>query len=346
MKEMILDFSAIELKQKFIDAGIKGYRALQVNQWILRGVESFEEMNNIPKELQAKLTEDYIIGLPKIASIAVSKLDGTRKYVLEMFDGRLIECVLMRYYHGLTVCISSQVGCRMGCTFCASTGIGFERNLSCGEMLAQIIVMQKDAGERISNVVIMGIGEPMDNFENLIQFLRLVNDKDGLNIGFRHVTVSTCGLVKNIIKLAEVGNPVNLSVSLHATNDALRSSIMPVNKSDSIDKLMHGCKIYIEKTKRRVTFEYALIKGFNDSQEEARKLARLLKGLMCMVNVIPINEVSGTGFEKSSRKSIEGFVDTLEKEGIVVTVRRELGSDISAACGQLRKDSLSLGDNE
>jgi len=343
---LLIDYSRNELKKVFVEAGIQAFRADQVNKWIVEGTDSFDEMSNLSKQLREQLLKNFVLGMPKIYSSAISAIDETRKYILELHDGNLIECVLMSYKHGLTACISSQVGCRMGCSFCASTGIGFERNLSCGEMVAQIITMQKDVGERISNVVLMGIGEPLDNYDNLIRFLKLVNDKDHLNIGYRHISVSTCGLTPMILRLADEGFPVNLSISLHVADDKKRSSIMPVNKTNSIDKLLHGCKIYIEKTKRRITIEYALIKEFNDTYEDASKLGKKLKGLMCLVNVIPVNEVDGTGFQRSDRKSIAEFVKYLEQFGLEVTVRRELGSDISAACGQLRRDSIKAGENE
>jgi len=344
--KLLIDALLPELKTSFTAKGIQGFRATQVYQCMMAGVGTFEEMGTLSKQLRKELAEQYTIGLPKVHSVAVSSIDGTRKYVLELYDGNLIECVLMRYKHGISACISSQVGCRMGCQFCASTGIAFDRNLSGGEMLGQLIVMQKDVGERIGSVVVMGIGEALDNYDEFIRFLKLVNAPDGLNIGYRHITVSTCGLVGKILKLAEEGLPINLSISLHASDDETRCQIMPVNQSYSIDKLMHGCKIYIEKTKRRVMIEYALMKGLNDSVEAAMKLAKLLKGMMCLVNVIPINEVLGTGFLRTSKSDMTTFVRTLENAGIEVTVRRELGSDISAACGQLRKDKKQNGDME
>ncbi|HOQ37301.1 MAG TPA: 23S rRNA (adenine(2503)-C(2))-methyltransferase RlmN, partial [Acetivibrio sp.] len=243
----------------------------------------------------------------------------------------------MKYQHGYSVCISSQVGCRMGCRFCASTGIGFVRNLAPGEILDQIISIQTDVKQRIGNVVIMGIGEPLDNYDNVVKFLRLVNHKDGLNIGARHISVSTCGLVPKILELSKENIPVTLSISLHAPNDSIRDKIMPVNKRYSIDKLIEACKIYTETTNRRITFEYALIEGVNDSKDNALELAGLLKGMLCHVNLIPVNTVDGAGFRRSSKETIAKFKDILEKYGIETTVRRELGSDINAACGQLRR---------
>ncbi len=339
----LIDFSLNEMKNKFKEDGLQSFRADQVYKWIVDGAVDFDEMTNLSNSLRIDLKSKYSIGMPIIHSKITSELDETRKYILKLSDGNLIECVLMKYKHGLSACISSQVGCRMGCSFCASTGIGFVRNLSGGEMVGQIIAMQKDIGERISNVVVMGIGEPLDNYDNLIRFLKAINSKENLNIGYRHISVSTCGIVNRILSLAKEGIPINLSISLHAPTDDMRSQIMPVNISNSIDKLLRGCKIYIEKTKRRIIMEYALIKGFNDSREAALTLAKQLKGMMCLVNVIPINEVDGTGFKRVDKKTLMEFVKTLEAAHIEVTVRRELGSDISAACGQLRRDTIDTG---
>jgi len=339
----LIDYNLNELKKKFQEDGLQSFRATQVYQWIVNGAVDFDEMSNLSIALRQELKSKYRVGTPEIHSKMISSIDETRKYILKLSDGNLIECVLMRYKHGLSACISSQVGCRMGCTFCASTGIGFVRNLTGGEMVGQIIAMQKDIGERISNVVVMGIGEPMDNYDNLIRFLKMINSKENLNIGYRHISVSTCGIVDKILRLSEEGIPINLSISLHAPTDEMRSKIMPVNNSNSIDKLLRGCKIYIEKTKRRIIMEYALIKGFNDSKQTALTLAQQLKGMMCLVNVIPINEVDGTGFKRVDKKSLVEFVKTLEDAHIEITVRRELGTDISAACGQLRRDTIDTG---
>lgn len=343
---LLVDYHINELKEMFVEAGIKGFRAAQVFQWINRGVDNFSEMSDLPKDLREELQHTFKIGLPKIKSCMISKKDGTRKYILEMEDGQTIESVLMRYNHGISVCISSQIGCRMGCLFCASTGINFIRQLSAGEMLGQVIAMQKDIGERISNVVVMGIGEPLDNYDNIVKFLRLVNDEKGLNIGMRHISVSTCGLIDKMLELADEGFQITLSVSLHAPNDAIRNQIMPVNKSNSIDNLLHGCKIYSEKTKRRITMEYAMIHGLNDTVECARQLGKRLKGMMCHVNLIPVNEIKGTPYKKSTKEAIDLFCQTLEQWGIEVTVRREMGADIAAACGQLRRNSLKSNELE
>ncbi|MFZ5989073.1 MAG: 23S rRNA (adenine(2503)-C(2))-methyltransferase RlmN, partial [Bacillota bacterium] len=255
-------------------------------------------------------------------------------------DGNIIESVLMKYQHGFSVCISSQVGCKMGCRFCASTGAGFVRSLSAGEMLDQVLTIQNDAGNRVGNIVIMGIGEPLDNYDNMVKFLRLVNHKEGLNVGARHISVSTCGLVPKILKLSEENIPITLSISLHAPNDVIREQIMPINKRYSIDKIVEACKIYTETTNRRITFEYALIDGVNDSKDNAVELARLIRGMLCHVNLIPVNTVSSTGYRKSAREKIQKFKDILESYGIETTVRRELGSDINAACGQLRRSLM------
>lgn len=333
----LLDMTIEELQEKLLDIGQEKYRARQIFQWVNKGIKSVDDMTNLSKDLRQSLKENFYIGSLAISRKLVSKIDGTAKYIFELGDGNLLESVLMEYKHGLTTCISSQVGCKMGCRFCASTGIGYVRNLSAGEILDQIISIQKDVGKRISNVVIMGVGEPFDNYDNLLKFLRLVNHKDGLNIGFRHISVSTCGLVPEILKLSKENIPITLSISLHAPNDQLRENLMPINKAYSIDKLVEACKIYTEATSRRVTFEYAMISGVNDSRENASELAKKLKGMLCHVNLIPINSVDGTGFMKSSRQQIEIFRSVLERFGIETTIRRELGSDISAACGQLRR---------
>ncbi len=341
----LLDMTIEELEEKLLNVGQEKYRARQIFQWVNKGVKSIDDMTNLSKDLRQSLKDNFYIGCLAISKKLVSKIDGTAKYIFELADGNLLESVLMEYKHGLTACISSQVGCKMGCKFCASTGIGYVRNLSAGEILDQIISIQKDAGKRISNVVIMGVGEPFDNYENVLKFLRLVNHKDGLNIGYRHISVSTCGLVPEILRLSKENIPITLSISLHAPNDRVREILMPINKVYSIDKLVEACKIYTEATSRRITFEYAMIAGVNDSRENASELSRKLKGMLCHVNLIPINSVDGTGFTKSSRQQIEMFRSILEKFGIETTVRRELGSDISAACGQLRRSMGEMKSN-
>jgi len=345
-KVNLLDLSLEELQDLFAEMNSEKFRAKQVFQWLHKGIEHVDDMTNISKQLRNQLLEKAEIKKIKIVKRFISQLDGTVKYLFELQDGNIIESVLMRYKHGLTVCISSQVGCRMGCKFCASTGVGYIRNLSAGEMLDQVLTIQKDAGERISNIVIMGIGEPLDNYDNLIRFLKLVNHPDGINIGLRHISVSTCGVVPKIIELSRENLPITLSISLHAANDKTRSEIMPVNNKYSIDKLIEACKIYTQATKRRITFEYALISEVNDKPEQAKELAKLLKGMLCHVNLIPVNTVKGTGYVKSKRERIDKFKSILEGYGIETTVRRELGSDINASCGQLRRDVVSNSINK
>jgi 23S rRNA (adenine2503-C2)-methyltransferase len=342
-KRNLLDLSIEELEVEFEKIGQQKFRAKQIFQWCHKGINDIEEMTNLSKDLRQNLKDIFFIGKHKIKQKLVSKIDGTTKYLFELIDGNVIESVLMIYEHGLTVCISSQVGCKMGCKFCASTHVGYERNLTPGEMLDQILTIQADAGKRVGNIVIMGIGEPLDNYDNLIKFLRLVNHPEGLNIGYRHISVSTCGLVPNILRLAEENMHVTLSISLHAPNDEIREKIMPINRKHSIDKILEACKIYTEITKRRITYEYALISGVNDSRENSAELAHRIKGTLCHVNLIPINAIEDVDFKKSDRKQISVFKVILERYGIETTVRRELGSDINAACGQLRRSTITKG---
>ena len=339
-KVNLLDLSIQELQNLFTSLELEKFRAKQVFQWVNKGIKDIDEMSNLSKATRELLKEKSYIGKLNINQKYVSNIDGTTKYLFQLEDGNVIESVLMEYKHGSTACISSQVGCKMGCKFCASTGIGFVKDLSSGEMLDQILLMQSDSGKRIGNVVIMGIGEPLDNYENILNFLRLVNDEVGLNIGFRHISVSTCGLVPEIIRLSQEGIPLTLSISLHAPNDTIRESLMPINKKYSIDKLIEACKIYTEVTKRRITFEYAMISGVNDTKDNAVELAKKIKGMLCHVNLIPINTIVEVDFKKSSRQNTEQFKEILEKYGIETTIRRELGSDIDAACGQLRRSSI------
>jgi len=330
------DLTFEELERFLVGLNQQKYRAKQVFQWLHAGIEGFDEMTNIPKDLRKQLSENSSISTVEIVEKHQSKIDGTIKYLLKISDGNFIESVIMRYEHGITICISTQVGCRMGCNFCASTIGGLVRNLTAGEMLDQIIFIQKDIGERISNIVLMGIGEPLDNYENVVKFLKNVNHPLGLNIGYRHISLSTCGLVEGIQKLAEENIPITLAISLHAPNDAVRNEIMPVSRKYSMESLLHACQLYTEKTKRRITFEYALIAGINDSVEHARELGMKIKGILCHVNLIPVNKVTGREYSKSSEQQIRCFKAQLEKMGIPTTVRRELGSDINASCGQLR----------
>ncbi|HEX9060118.1 MAG TPA: 23S rRNA (adenine(2503)-C(2))-methyltransferase RlmN [Clostridia bacterium] len=338
----LLDMSYEEITSLVNSIGREKFRAGQIYSWINKGAKGIEDMTNLSKELRQSLSEVSNIAKLEICQKLISKIDNTTKYLFRLEDGNVIESVLMYYKHGLTACISSQVGCRMGCRFCASTGPGFSRNLTAGEMLDQVLTMQSDAGGRIGNVVLMGIGEPLDNYDNVIKFLRLLNHKDGLNIGYRHISISTCGLVPQMMKLLDENMPVTLSISLHAPNDKIRKEIMPVNAKYSIDKLLGACKIYTEVSKRRITFEYALISGLNDSRENAYELAGRIKGMLCHVNLIPVNKTTDL-YIKSSRETIEMFRNILEKHGIEATVRRELGSDINAACGQLRRSMMETG---
>ena len=334
------DFEYDELTEYLLSIGEKKFRAEQIFSWLHRGAESYEEMTNLSKATREKLEKETYVSTLKIREKYVSQLDGTVKYLFELPDGNCIESVVMRYHHGLTICISSQVGCRMGCRFCASTIGGLYRSLTAGEILNQVIFAQKDIGERISNIVIMGIGEPLDNFDNIIKFLHNVNHEKGLNIGYRHITLSTCGVVPKIYDLAEENLPITLTISLHAPNNEIRDTIMPVNHKYKIDELIKACKTYYEKTGRRISFEYSLIHGVNDSTENAAELANLIKGMGAHVNLIPVNKVEERDFEKGSKSEINAFREKLEKMGINATIRRELGSDISASCGQLRKKVL------
>ena len=334
------DLSYEETEKLIKSMGEPSFRAKQIFKWLYTDISSIEEMSNLSKSLREKLSEIATISLPSIEEKFLSKLDETRKYLLKLSDGNYIESVLMKYKHGYTICISSQVGCRMGCAFCASTIGGRVRNLTPSEIIGQVMVVQKDLGERISNIVMMGIGEPFDNFENVVIFLNNVSHPDGLNIGHRHITLSTCGIADKIRELSKVAPQITLSVSLHATNDEMRSKIMPVNKMYNIKTLMDACKDYIKETNRRISFEYTLIRGVNDNIETANELISLLSGMLCHVNLIPVNPVEETGFKKTDSKGVEAFRLHLEKHKIPATIRREMGSDISAACGQLRKNRL------
>lgn len=336
----LMDMTLEELEQLLSEMGQQKFRAKQIFKWVNSGIKSIDDMTNLSKQLRQELGRVAEISRIRQVNKLQSKIDSTAKYLFELGDGNIIESVLMEYKHGFTACISSQAGCRMGCTFCASTGANFSRNLTPGEMLDQVMTMQEDSGKRIGHIVLMGIGEPLDNYANVVKFLRIVNHADGLMIGLRNISLSTCGIVPQILQLARESFPVTLSVSLHSARDDKRSAMMPVNKAYSIDKLLSACKIYTESTKRRITFEYAMISGENDSEQDARELAGLLKGMLCHVNLIPVNTVQGNGYKKSSRVQIDKFKNIMESRGIETTVRRELGSDINAACGQLRKNRL------
>lgn len=332
----IADYDPDELAGVVSSCGDKRFRAKQIFGWLSKGVESFDEMTNIPAKLRTALAERYYIGLPEDILVQESKQDGTRKCLFEFRDGARVESVFMKYNYGNSICISSQVGCRMGCTFCASTRNGLERSLTGGEMLAQVLKMRNITREDIGHVVIMGIGEPFDNYDNISKFIRLINSKQGYNLGMRNITVSTCGLIPFIEKFGEDFPQVNLAVSLHAPNDEIRCQTMPVARSFEYSELMVACRKYTEATKRRITFEYALIDGVNDETKHARELASHLKGWLTHVNLIPLNEVEGTGYRTSLKTNVRDFASILEEQGIAVSVRRTLGTDVDAACGQLR----------
>ncbi len=336
MKINLMDLTCDELKGLAVQMGEPQFRGKQIFEWIYRGAESFDDMTNLPKGFRERLCEIADVGNVKICEKYVSKIDETRKYLLELSDGNFVESVLMKYEYGYTICVSSQVGCKMGCKFCASTLNGWNRNLTPGEIVAQVLCVQKDLGQRISNIVMMGIGEPLDNFDNVLKFIDIVNSPEGLNIGQRHISISTCGLADKIRTLAEKRLQITLLISLHAPDDERRSQIMPVNNRFSIAELMDACDFYIKATGRRISFEYTLISGVNDNMQEADRLAALVRGKLCHVNLIPVNKVDETGFDKSDRKRVEEFKNRLEKNGIAATIRREMGSDINAACGQLR----------
>ena len=330
-----------ELKNDLAEHGEKAFRAGQIYDWVHKKcVASIDEMTNLSKQLRENLKQWYEFEEFDIARCQISQLDGTRKYLFALSDGNMIESVLMRYHHGNSVCISSQVGCRMGCAFCASTLDGLVRNLTPGEMLGQIYRIEHDTGERVANVVVMGSGEPMDNFDNIVRFIEMLTDKNGLNISQRNVTVSTCGLVPRMRELAEKKFQITLALSLHATTDERRRTLMPIANKYSIDELMEACSYYFDKTGRRITFEYSLVAGVNDSEEEATRLALLAGPVHAHVNLIPVNPIKERTFLPSDRKRIRAFQNKLEKNGINVTIRREMGRDIDGACGQLRRKVL------
>ena len=336
----IKDYTLDELKEELKEIGEKPFRAEQIYKWIYEArVSHFDEMTNLSLELREKLKQIYEIKEFKILK-KQEALDGTKKYLFDVLDGNAIETVLMEYHHGFSICVSSQIGCKMGCKFCASTGIPFARNLSTGEIIEQIMAVERDANVRISNIVFMGIGEPLDNYDNVVKAIRIINHPKGLNIGARHISISTSGLVPKIYQLAEENIQCTLSISLHATTDEQRSKMMPVNNIYHIEELLQACKDYIEKTHRRISFEYALAKENNDNLEDAKRLVKLLKGMLCHVNLIPINKIENGAYTKSSNENIMKFRDYLNDHGIVATIRRELGSDIDAACGQLRRKNL------
>ena len=340
IKSMRLD----ELQATFLERGLPKYRAAQVYRWLhQRGVTSFDEMTDLSKDLRAALPETFEIRSTEIALRRVSKLDGTVKYLFSLIDGETVESVLMQYHHGYSICISTQVGCKMGCTFCATGKSGFSRNLTPSEMLSEIQTAQRDAGVRISNVVLMGMGEPLDNYQNVLRFLELVSSENGLNIGMRHISLSTCGLVDRIYDLADKKLQLTLSVSLHAPNDEIRSRTMPVNRKWNVEELLKACRYYSDVTGRRISFEYAMISGVNDSDACAAELASRLRGIISHVNLIPVNDVTGTGYRKRGEDRLRKFSAILENRGITATVRRTLVSDIEASCGQLRRRNQQGG---
>ena len=326
-----------ELQDAFAALGEPKFRAKQVFAWLHRGAVSFEAMTNLSKPLRETLDSLYFINKPTVARKQISRLDGTIKYLWRLRDGNCVESVVMQYHHGNTVCISSQVGCRMGCKFCASTIGGLVRRLEPSELLDQVLFSQLDSGLPISNIVLMGIGEPLDNFDNVMRFLELVNSPDGMNIGMRHISLSTCGLVDKIEQLAERDLQLTLSVSLHSPDDESRSKIMPVNRRWPVDTLLSACRDYFAKTGRRISFEYTMISGVSDSPEQAQLLAKKLAGMGAHVNMIPLNNVTESGLHTSSRQAIRRFQTILEENGVTATLRRTLGSDIDASCGQLRR---------
>lgn len=335
------DMTLSDIEDFCLNLGEKRYRGEQIFRWLYKGISSISEMSNIPETFRIALDEKAYIGMVSIEKKYQSKIDGTVKYLLKLEDGNIIESVLMEYSYGLTACISTQVGCGMGCSFCASTIGGMIRDLSPGEMVDEILSMMRDSNRRISNIVLMGSGEPLANFDNVIKFLEIINSKAGLNVGMRHITISTCGLVPQIKKLAKLDLQITLAISLHAPNDEIRKRLMPIAQKYTIKEVLDACREYIKITNKRITFEYSLIKGVNDSIENAYELSRILKGMLCHVNLIPINEIREREYKKTDSKGVKEFKAILESKGIEVTIRRELGSDINAACGQLRKNYIN-----
>lgn len=340
-KKDIASYSFEELQEEMLAIGEKGFRSRQIYSWIHEKlVDDFEEMTNLPKTLRQKLESAYEIRRVEMEKRQISKIDGTNKFLFCLKDGNMVESVLMKYKHGNSVCISSQVGCRMGCCFCASTLDGLERNLTPSEMLRQVYQIQKITGERVSNIVIMGTGEPLDNYDNFLKFIHMVSDEHGLNISQRNITASTCGIVPNIRRLAEEKLQITLALSLHGSNQEKRRSLMPVANKYELHEVLEACDYYFEKTGRRITFEYSLVHGVNDTPEDAKELMGILKDRNCHLNLIPVNPIKERNYEKPDKKSAENFKNKLEKNGINVTIRREMGSDIDGACGQLRRKTM------
>ena len=345
MKTNIKNYNLDILKEELKKIGEKPFRAEQIFKWIYQDkVDSFDKMTNLSIELRKKLDENFTLGNFKIIK-KLESVDGTKKYLFDVQDdkGNMIESVLMQYHHGYTICVSSQIGCKMGCKFCASTGIPFERSLSSGEIVEQLLAIERDTGITISNIVFMGIGEPLDNFDNVMNAIEIINNPKGINIGARHISISTSGLVPKIYELADREEKMQctLSISLHSSNNKKRSEMMPVNNAYPIEELIKACKYYIQKTNKRISFEYALAKDNNDNLEDAKELVKLLDGMLAHVNLIPINPIEQGKYSKSTNENIIKFRDYLNEHGIVATIRRELGSDINAACGQLRRQNLN-----
>ncbi len=337
MGKDILSMLPEEIEQELQQLGEPKYRAKQIFSWLGRGVRDFDDMSDLPKPLRDKLGAEFDLYRPKVLSKQVSKLDGTIKYLWELYDGNAVETVVMSYKHGNTVCVSSQVGCRQGCAFCASTIGGLVRGLRPSEILDEVMFSQIDSGKPISNIVLMGIGEPLDNFDNVMRFLELVNHPQGMNIGMRHISLSTCGITEKFDELAERDLQITLSVSLHAPDDETRSRLMPANRGRGVDELMKCCRRYYEKTGRRISFEYAMIDGVNDTEYHARLLAKHARSVCAHVNLIPLNHVEEREFKPSTAGHMKAFIKILEDNGVNVTVRRKLGGDVDASCGQLRR---------
>ena len=345
MSTDIMSMTYGELAEVFSGKGLPGFRAKQVYQWLhCRLAASYDEMTDLPKALREQLAEEYPLNICTVAKKQVSAADGTVKFLYALHDGDYIESVVMKYKYGYTVCVSSQVGCKMGCAFCASTLGGFKRSLTAGEILSQVYTAQHELGERVSHIVLMGMGEPLDNFDNVMRFIELVTDEKGLNLSMRNISLSTCGVVPKIEELMKKKLQLTLSISLHAADSGLRSKIMPINKKYDVDELLAVCRRYAAETSRRISFEYSMLAGVNDSDECARLLASKLRGMLCHVNLIPVNEVEESPFKPSSPERIERFTEILAGSGITATVRRKLGSDIEASCGQLRRKMNKKGD--
>lgn len=346
-KKDIKMLSIEELKQYLVENGEKPFRAKQIYKWLHQKlVFDVAEMTDISNELKEKIQREFELKLLEPVKILTSRTDGTQKFLFRLLDGNIIESVLMRYKYGNTVCISTQIGCRMGCRFCASTLDGLVRNLTFSEMLEEIYQIQKNSGERVSNIVLMGSGEPMDNFDNVVEFVQRISDENGLHISQRNITISSCGLVENIKKLADMNLQVTLALSLHAADDETRKSLMPIANKYTIEEVLEACRYFFNQTGRRISFEYSLVAGVNDTKEEASKLAKLIRGMNCHVNLIPVNPIKERNFKQSEKGNILGFKNYLEKNGINVTIRRELGSDIQGACGQLRKSFMEADTGE